>query len=787
VFLLITNIKKTDPEVKFYFKWIYFAILLALVILSILLAFVQKFGYSIYGGTFNSGLPLIFWIYFKIILDSSPFPVLTTLLLFGVLKNIRSVKNRDKIYIFEGITIFLTLYLYLFGPLDAPTSLVSIQAYLSLILDIFKDILFYLQFIGIALVINKLFGTILEDKLFEFLQIQNQNLTEDQQLDLYVISKVVFSIIGSFGFYIVITILFSSLNVGLAIIIGGIYALIPVVILLLLIIVILLGYFELRKIKLVNKMNILIASTIILAMMITPITMIGDTTRTISKAEDALYDVKIATNPVQEYPVLLEEIRLVDRDLAIDIADNLKLPEPPKSFRVSVLDEYEEIGFINGTPSWIVPIRYSQVFGNPETNLIAGYIAVNLNNPIPEDSVVRYSEMQIGPGLDGFRNYEWVVREHFPEYLVGNVFLVDPWKGTNEPAWVVILDKYTSWGIRESNLILSIHADGTLETLTREEALEEGLSQINSDYSILSLIEQATAYMRGNKIDPSSRGYLFLPSSPDVQDSIGYGDIDTRIGNEYYYNAHHFLMANDIIGRDRYMTVKTGSKESIVVWTVINQSLTYYDLRTYTKGGISGVNSPDAVFGDINQITSESRISNLAVRYPKLYKVENIAGNNTLLIWVSIVVEKRSGADRFAGMSFVDASNPRFSKFLSAQLGEKAQTFKSRFKDAINQTYAGFVGENDTIGGETSVITLSNVTVLRNDWVFLQPSNTYARILYIQSGSEKIFFIVTENSVASKKDFYTALLVKEGDLINIEARWDLTNQGWLATRISLQN
>ena len=55
----------------------------------------------------------------------------------------------------------------------------------------------------------------------------------------------------------------------------------------------------------------------------------------------------------------------------------------------------------------------------------------------------------------------------------------------------------------------------------------------------------------------------------------------------------------------------------------------------------------------------------------------------------------------------------------------------------------------------------------------------------IQSGNQKIFFIVTENSVGAKDDFYTALLVKPGDRVHIEARYDSTYQGWLVTRFYL--
>ena len=782
----LKNLRNKDQIISFGYKKILLAVPIVLLVISIIFALVTDLGYSIYGGTFDASLPLLLWMVIKINIYSDVLTFASLLLVYWYLKNSKSFESNTQVLAYTISVVLLTIVIYI-GSFGAPDSLAETDAYFNLLINLLKQGFLYFQLFIIAYVIYSLLGEVFEEKTKEMLHDMNQHAHQDQIDDIYVGIKLVIAFAGSIGTMIFLTIVFSMVDSGLALIIGGIYALIPIVALAIIIVLVIVSYTRLRKYRLIKSLNIITAIFIILVIVISPLSMFGDVTKTISQSNDALNEVHVANDPLKEYPVNLDDIRLVDRALAQDIADNLKLPEPPKSFRVDVLDQYEEIGIINGSPSWIVPMRYHQVIGNPETNYIAGYIGVNLSSPIPEDAKVKYVEMTIGPGLDGYRNLDWLVRQYFPDYLMGNSYLVDPWKETGKPAWAVILDKYSPWGVRESSALLMIKADGTYEVLTRAEAIKEGLYIINSDYALMSEINLASEYLRGDKVDPTAKGYLILPSSPDVQEPIGYGQPDTREGNSFYYDAHHFLMPNNIVGRDRYMTVKTGSKESIVVWTAVNTTLTYYDFRSYSKGGISGVNSPDAVFNDISQISHESGLSNLAVRYPKLYKVDNLVGNNTLLLWVSIVVQQQSGADRFAGMSFVDAANTRFSKFLSAQLGEKPSTFIDRFKEAINQTYAGFIGANDTIGGQTTTITLDNVTVLRNDWVLLQPDSTYARIIYIQSGNQKIFFIVTENSVGAKDDFYTALLVKPGDRVHIEARYDSTYQGWLVTRFYLMH
>jgi hypothetical protein len=782
-FLFILKFSKTEEDRTIGHKWFLLALLLIPIIIAFLTAILFDLSNSIYGGSFNPSMELLTWIFFRTVILANPIPFIILFSCFLYVFFDEYIPIKYKIYLFVLVLLMTSILALGIGIFLFPESMAYLQASESLRIDLINltltvgmNILIFVVYLMAIPFPNSSTKT----KKIQLPYIKTISFLFDIKLFNYFKNAFYVVAIVTSGLYFTFSTFFDS---GMAIFLGREFFFIPVII----IIVLLIGYSFFIFFKMVGKQkNNLkyISIFIVLIILLIPSTMsYGDKLREISSAETALEDVKISSNPIKDYPINLEEIRLVDRELAMDIADTIKLPEPPKSYRVNVIDEYEEIGIINGEASWVVPIRYNEIIGNPETNYIAGYIAINLDNPIPEDSIVKYEEMVIGPSLNGYRNIKWVIQQEHPTNVIGNIYLVDPWLDTNRPAWVVILDKFTPWGVRESEKIFVVQADGKTHTYSRQEALNLGLFQINSDLAIKSVIDHATAYLRGDHIDPSSRGYLWLPASPDVQNTIG-GDFFSE-ESSFYFDVHHFLMPNHVIGRERYMNVKTGTKESIVVWTAVNTSLTYYDFRSYSKGGISGVNSPTQAFENLQQISSSAGYANYVVRYPKLYKIENLIGNNTLLIWASIVVEQRSGADRFAGMAFVDAANTRFSKFLTAQLGETPVTFKSRFKDAINQTYLGFVGENDTIGGETITKTFTNVSVIGKEWALLQPNNVYANILLIkESNNAESFIIVTENSVATKNDFYVASVVKPGDRINIDVRWDSESQGWLAIKVS---
>lgn len=287
------------------------------------------------------------------------------------------------------------------------------------------------------------------------------------------------------------------------------------------------------------------------------------------------------------------------------------------------------------------------------------------------------------------------------------------------------------------------------------------------------MVHAAVRYLRGKEIDPSARGFLWLPPSPDVQENIE--------GLAFYHRPHHFLLPHGYLGRDFYLQVRTGTKESVVSWLRINDSLYSYDLRTYSKGGLVGVNTPDVAFDELRTLASEAGLGfAVSIRYPKLYRVA--FGNATLLLWISLLVQVTSGNDRFAGAVFVDAANSRISGVVTARLGETPDTFKERLINAINQSYIGFLS-NQTIGGEAAVGYITNGTVERTAWVLLQPDNQYAIVLYIQNQTDLVFVLVTEASVATKEDFYTASILKEGDRVNIEARYDKDHQAWLAYKV----
>ncbi len=523
-----------------------------------------------------------------------------------------------------------------------------------------------------------------------------------------------------------------------------------------------------------GKIAMMLLITIITSLTLVMIPAVGKL-QELEQGNEALDYVSINERPLDEYPVILDNFRFVDKNLFLDLVESLKLPEPPKSFRVEVLEEHAAIGKIQDRPAWIVPLRYASALLNPDTNYIAGYIAMELDNPIPENIRIKYVEMSVGPGLTGLRDLARVVMEVAPDAMMSSTYyLIDPWTNGN-PAWVVLLDRYTSWGVRIPDSVLIVHSDRTWERLSLQKALEMGIPGVISEDAMLSMVHSATKYLRGRQVDPSARGFLWLPPSPDVQENIE--------GLPFYYRPHHFLLGDKYLGRDLYLQVRTGSKESVVSWLRINDTIYSYDLRSYSKGGLVGVNTPDVVLKDLTSIAKEANIEQIDVRYPKLYRVT--FGNATLLLWVSLLIQVQSGQDRFAGAVFIDAANSRIKGVVTARLGESPDTFKERFENAINQSYVGFLTGNETIGGETAVGIINNGTVTRKNWILLQPENQYAIVLYIQNKTNLVFVLVTEDSVATKEDFYVASILEEGDRVNIEARYDKDHQAWLAYKVNL--
>ncbi len=503
---------------------------------------------------------------------------------------------------------------------------------------------------------------------------------------------------------------------------------------------------------------------------------INDTFIDLQQAHDSLDYLEFAQSPIDSYPVTLDHFRFVDRSLFLDIVESIKLPSPPKPYRITILENYAAIGMLNGKPAWIVPMRYKSTLFNPKTNLMAGYITLYLDNPIPESATIKYVEMKIAPGLDGYRNLETQILQIAPDLVLGEnyqFYLIDPWLD-GKPAWIVPMSRYSSWGVRIPAGVIVVHSDGTWERLTLKESVSRNIPEPIQQDTFVNIILSAVSFLREGKIDPSARGYLWLPASPDVQNQLDLF---------FYQKPHHFLVNEFWFGRDFYLKVRTGTKESVVSWIRINDTIQFYDLRSYTKGGLTGVNTPETALSDLNAIAKKTGLSNIDVRYPKLYRIS--LANATLLLWVSLLIEKQPGTDRFAGAVFVDAANPRISGALPARLGESPDTFKERFINAINLSYIGFLTGNDTISGQTQTDYIPNGTVLRKNWILLQPENEYAIILYLQNNTDQIFVLVTENSVATKDDFYTAAVLKEGDHVFIEVRYDKDHQTWLAYKVQI--
>ena len=55
----------------------------------------------------------------------------------------------------------------------------------------------------------------------------------------------------------------------------------------------------------------------------------------------------------------------------------------------------------------------------------------------------------------------------------------------------------------------------------------------------------------------------------------------------------------------------------------------------------------------------------------------------------------------------------------------------------------------------------------------------------IKNGTDLVTVIILETKVATKQDFYNAVLAQEGDWIEIDARWDIDLQAWVAYTVTL--
>lgn len=471
-----------------------------------------------------------------------------------------------------------------------------------------------------------------------------------------------------------------------------------------------------------------------------------------------------------DFPIDIYNIRLVDRELARDFATSYRLPRIG-DFQLRVGYEYENIGLIDGKPAWILPVYYSFSYTS-EINYIVGYLYIHLDTPTFESMKFIKKRMSIAPGLYGSHDLDFFVKKVVPDGLIGEFYMIDPSPVTSSPAWVVLVDKYSLWGIREPYKVLIVGAKGDYRIYDWYMATDL-VPQVVSRYALESVILNVGSTFRNNEKDYFARGFIWIPASQDVQGVLE---------EEFYQRSHHFLL-NHTFGRDLYLAVRTtGGEESVAVWVLINSTLRLFDLRYYRGigGVVRGVNTPSNALEAIQKLLSEKLSYAASVRYPKLYKVEVFG--YTFLIWVALVAQKLPGADKPLGVAWVDASNPRILGFVQYVYGESHDIFMDRLFENIEASYKGWLGGNLT----TLTTAFINGTVIRKDWCLLQPDNEYAIIMSVLNVSgEMLTVVVLETKVATKQDFYNAVLAKEGDRVEINARWDIDLQAWVAYTVKL--
>jgi len=471
-----------------------------------------------------------------------------------------------------------------------------------------------------------------------------------------------------------------------------------------------------------------------------------------------------------EFPIDVDNIRLVDRDLAKDFALSYRLPGIG-NYQLEVGTDYENIGLIMGKPAWVVPVYYAYAY-TPKINYMVGYLYIHLDTPTFESMRFMNKTMIIAPGLYGERDLFFFTLKIIPDGIIGEIYLVDPSPVTSSPAWVVLVDKYTGWGIRVPYKVLIISADGDYKVYDWQQAV--GLvPQVVSRYALESIVRGIGISIRNGKKDYFAQGFIWIPVSQDIQEYLE---------DAFYHKSHHFLLGN-WWGRDFYLAVRTtGGEESVATWILINSTLTLFDLRFYKGiGGITrGVNAPEKALETMEGIIQGKVPYGAEVRYPKLYRVA--FGEEGYLVWVALVVQKLPGADKPIGVVWVDASNPRIAGFVQYVYGESHDVFMDRLHSNVIASYMGWGG-----GDETTLVTaLINGSIIRKNWALLQPDNEYAIIMSIENVSgETVIVIVLESKVATKQDFYNAVLAKEGDRVEIEARWDIDLQAWVAYTVKL--
>ncbi|MHA2175360.1 MAG: hypothetical protein ACXABI_11070 [Candidatus Hodarchaeales archaeon] len=519
-----------------------------------------------------------------------------------------------------------------------------------------------------------------------------------------------------------------------------------------------------------------------------------ESTPTFNTNQTAFSRIQISDDPIQQYPVNLSQIRFVSSDLARDIS-KASPPSPPKPYALSIMDDRDMVGMIDGRPAWIIPMKYSSQF-NPKANVIAGSVRVFLDDPIPEHIQIKFHEMDYGWGLNGYNDISYLALQIMPDAFIGSdgISFIDPYGALAEPVWILRMSKYNDWGLEIPAGCLVIKSDGSYEKLTVQEAAAFD-PEVLSDSVFMATADRAGNYIRTNQatgefeFDFSSRGLFTVPASPDRFINIGF---DTGFEEDnFYLRPHHYLInEGNWFGRIYYRKTTTSNIENVIAVAAENNTMTVYDLRQYERGGLRGVHTPDDVMDDLEEEFAENlelgegeTLANYRIRQPTLYKTK--VDNDTVLVWVSLIIYRKQGADELRGALFVDAANTRIVGYTTRSTGEASTVFKQRLTSNIELTYQTLT-VNDT-AGETKTAFIQNGTVLYHDWIG-QDSNLwkiYVLRIWDNNESKEWRILVRKKEALNGQVYAMAASAVVGEHYSFSLREDKDEQVYILYDMSV--
>ncbi|MHA1974252.1 MAG: hypothetical protein ACTSW1_14730, partial [Candidatus Hodarchaeales archaeon] len=522
---------------------------------------------------------------------------------------------------------------------------------------------------------------------------------------------------------------------------------------------------------------------------------IVNTTPTYFTHKTAFSQISFADNPIEDYPVNLSQLRLVSSDLARDIS-KASPPSPPRPYTLSIMDDKDMVGMIDGRPAWIIPMKYESQF-NPDANVIAGYVRVFLDDPIPEHIKFKFSEMNYGWGLNGYNDIYYLALQIMPDAFIGQdgISFIDPYKG--EPAWLLRMSKYNEWGMEIPAGVLIIKGDGSHELLSIQEASIFDPESI-SDSAFKSVADRAGNYIRTNQetgefeFDFSSKGLFTIPTSPDRFIDIEiYDEYAEKEYTNFYLRPHHYLTNNgDWFGRIYYRKTTTSNIENVIAISVENTSIKIYDLREYERGGLRGVHTPNEVMDDLQdefeeklELKTGESLLKYRVIQPTLYKTH--IGNETVLVWVSLIIYRTQGADELRGALFVDAANTRIVGYTTRSIGEASEVFTQRLTSNIEQTYLTF-GTDNTSAGETQFTDIENGTILYHDWIGQDINNwkIYVMRIWDNINNTEWRILVRKNEAKTGQVYAMAASAIVGEQYRFSLRLDKDEQVYILYDLS---